>query len=61
MNVVENLFINDRGGNFSKFINRGNHRGASHRGTWTGYTKQNNHLLQRAFLIFEGGTLPTSF
>ena len=35
MSGVENLFINDRGGNFSKFIDRGSHRGASHRGTWT--------------------------
>ena len=40
---VENLlFIDrggiiwDRGGNFSEFISRGNHRGPSHRGTWAG-------------------------
>ena len=39
---VENLFIDwggiicDRGDNFSKFIDRGSHRGASHRVTWTG-------------------------
>ena len=28
--------ILDRGGTLSKIINRGIHRGASHRGTWTG-------------------------
>ena len=26
----------DQGSNFIKFIDQGNHRGASHRGTWTG-------------------------
>ena len=33
---VENLLFIDGGGNFSKFISRENHRGASHRGTWAG-------------------------
>ena len=26
----------DQGANFSKYIDRGSHRGASQRGTWTG-------------------------
>ena len=30
----------NRGGNFSKFINRGSHRGTSHRGPWTGFPEQ---------------------
>ena len=40
----------DRGDNFSKFVDRGNHLGASHRGTWTGvyskFTKNSVHLLR---------------
>ena len=43
MTGVEKLFIYyrggtiwDQGGNISKFIDRGNHRGAFHRVTWTG-------------------------
>ena len=43
MTEVKNFFIYwpgkhnlDRGDNFSKFINQRTHRGASHRGTWTG-------------------------
>ena len=30
------MIIWDRGGSFSKFIDRGSYRGGSHRGTWTG-------------------------
>ena len=44
MTGVEKLFIFwrggiiwDRGGAFSKFMDRGSHQGAFHRGTWTGY------------------------
>ena len=43
MTGVENLLSIDRGGiiwdrgaNFSKYIDRGSHRGASQRGTWKG-------------------------
>ena len=34
--IVGGVIIWYRGGNFSKFIDPGSHRGASHRGTWTG-------------------------
>ena len=44
MTRVKNVFIYwpgrrnlERGSNFRNFIDRGNHRGASRRGTWTGY------------------------
>ena len=39
----------DRGGNFSKFIDRGSHRGASHRRTCTGCSdgKENERETNR--------------
>ena len=46
MTEVEKSFIDwegiiwDRGESFSKYIDRGSHRGASHRGTWTGCRKE---------------------
>ena len=42
MTGLKNIFISqggitsEWGGNFGKFINRGSHRGVSHRSTWAG-------------------------
>ena len=55
MTRVKNVFIYwreviwDRGGNFRKLIDRGSHRGASHRGTWTGRLK----VIRVAFKFFQ--------
>ena len=61
MTGVENLFIYwpgrhnlDQGGNFSKFIGRGSHRGESHRVTWAGCVIEQKEALlnKRSFKMF---------
>ena len=50
MTVGRGGIIWDREGNFSKFIYRGSHWGASHWGTWTGCISERDHFVAFHFL-----------